>query len=382
MKVALVCPYDLSVPGGVQTQVEGHARSLVDLGHEVCVIAPGRPGSWRVAGALSVPLGRSVRVPANGSLAPLAAGPAAMRRTVGALASFAPNVVHLHEPFVPGPTLAVLARRPAPIVATFHRARPSRVYVLYGRLVRRLGRRIGVKAAVSAAAAETVRTVLGDVEVAIVPNAVATERLARLSRVTAANPTALFVGRIEPRKGLQVLLEAFHGLAGDFSLRVVGGGRDRKALARRYAGDDRIRFLGQLPNDGRDHELATADVFVSPALGGESFGVVLLEAMAAGCAVIASDLAGYRVAGDEVACYFPPGNVKALRDKLRALLCDPESRARLSVAGRERATGFSFAALALRYTALYDKAIEIATDKAPRHGLFGKIERHRTLVSE
>jgi phosphatidyl-myo-inositol alpha-mannosyltransferase len=380
MRVALVCPYDLSVPGGVQTQVEGQAQALAELGHHVCVLAPGTVGTWDVAGARSVQLGPSIRLPANGSFAPVSIRPKALRRAVQALADFDPDVVHIHEPLVPGPALAVLARAQAPIVATFHRARPSHLYALYGRLVRRFGRRIDARAAVSQAASETVRAVLGDVEVSIIPNAVAAGRLARRPPIDGTPPTALFVGRIEPRKGLQVLLEAFHGLAGDFSLRVVGGGRERKALERKYASDDRICFLGQLSNDARDRELASADVFVSPALGGESFGVVLLEAMAAGCAVIASDLPGYRVAADDAAWYVPPGNVKALREKLRALLCDPDSRAQLAAAARERATNFSFDALAARYLALYDRAIDTARSKHPRHGLLASITRHRTLV--
>ncbi len=384
MRVALVSPYDLSIPGGVQSQVLGLADALVRLGHSVGVVAPGRPGSWSVPGAKSTAVGRSLRVPANGSFAPVAPSPFAMRRTARALAAFAPEVVHIHEPLVPGPALAALVTASAPIVATFHRARPSRAYTVYARLIRRVMRRLGAVIAVSGTAAQTLRVVVGDVDVdvAIVANAVAPDRFARLHPARRAGPTALFVGRVEPRKGLEVLLEAFHGLAGDFSLHVVGDGPDLKRLRRRFGADDRVVFLGRLGDDGRDLELAAADVFVSPALGGESFGVVLLEAMAAGCAVLASDLPGYRDAGADAASYFPAGNVKALRDKLRVLLCERDARERLSRAGVARSVGFSFDEAAVHYVAAYEQAIANADGPAPGRGrLLGRFERNRTLVT-
>jgi phosphatidyl-myo-inositol alpha-mannosyltransferase len=382
MKVALVSPYDLSTPGGAQSQVLGHAEALVQRGHEVLVVAPGRATSWSVAGAESVAVGRSLSLPANGSLAPVAPLPRAMRRSARALAAFAPDVIHLHEPLAPGPSLAALVTSAAPLVATFHRARPSRVYAAYARPLRRFVDRIGVKVAVSDTAAATLREVLGPAEITVVPNAVAVERFAHLHPDRSVAPTALFVGRVEPRKGLDVLLEAFHGLAGDFALRVVGDGRELKRLQRRFGADDRIVFLGRLGNDGRDCELAAADVFVSPALGGESFGVVLLEAMAARCAVLASDLPGYRDAASEAAWFFPAGNVKALRDKLRLLLCEPAARAELSSAGSERASLFSFNEMAARYLQLYGDAIEQEAPRAARgRRLLGGSERHRTLVT-
>ncbi len=382
MRVALVSPYDLSIPGGVQSQVLGHADALVRLGHDVCVIGPGRRRSWSAPGALSVTVGRSLRVPANGSLAPVAPYPRAMRRTVRELRSFSPDVVHVHEPLVPGPALAALVMSSKPIVATFHRARPSRVYAAYAFPFRRAVQRIGSVVAVSPTAATTLGEVLGRVDVVIIPNAVAADRLARIHPVRPASPTALFVGRVEARKGLQVLLEAFHGLAGDFSLRVVGDGPELVRLRRRFGADERIVFLGRLGNDGRDLELRSADVFISPALGGESFGVVLLEAMAAGCAVLATDLPGYRDAGSDAAWYFPAGNEKALRDKLRSLLCEPDVRSQLALAGSARAARFSFDEVATRYVEAYEHAIAGGSGRAGRGGgLFGLFEQNRTLVT-
>ncbi|MGB9112080.1 MAG: glycosyltransferase family 4 protein, partial [Acidimicrobiales bacterium] len=180
MRIALVSPYDLSVPGGVQSQVLGLADALVHLGHTVAVIAPGRPGTWSVPGAKSTAVGRSLRVPVNGSYAPVAPSLFAMRRTARAVADFAPGVVHIHEPLVPGPALAALIGANVPVVATFHRARSSRVYTAYARVSRRFVRRVGTVIAVSGTAAQTLRAVIGDIDVAIVANAVATDRLARL----------------------------------------------------------------------------------------------------------------------------------------------------------------------------------------------------------
>lgn len=382
MRVALVCPYDLSIPGGVQSQVLGLADTLVRNGHVVSLIGPGRPGSWSVPGAESVAVGRCVRLPANGSLAPVAPYPRAMRRAAQALAAFSPEVIHLHEPLVPGPTLAALLAARAPIVATFHRADPGRVYGAYARLFRRFVRRIGVVVAVSKTAAATLHAVAGSLEVAVIPNAVAPNRFARPDASRSGVPTALFVGRVEPRKGLVVLLEAFHGLAGDFSLRVVGGGRELNRLRRGFSSDDRIAFLGRVGDDERDRAFRSADVFVSPALAGESFGVVLLEAMAAGCAVLASDLPGYREAAADAAWFFPPGNVKALRDKLRALFCDPDARAQLARAGLARASGFSFDEAATKYLDAYERALAKAAGQPPKGGrLLGRFDPNRTLVT-
>ncbi|MGA8297765.1 MAG: glycosyltransferase family 4 protein, partial [Acidimicrobiales bacterium] len=243
MRIALVSPYDLSVPGGVQSQIVGLSEALVRLGHDLCVVGPGRTGSWGIPGAESVAVGSSLPIPANGSLAPITPWPLAMRRSVRALTRFSPQVVHVHEPLVPGPALASLISAEAPVVATFHRARPSRTYSAYARPLRRVVHRATELVAVSDAAAETARRVLGEVDLTIVANAVDSERFERLHPSRRSSPTALFVGRIERRKGLEVLLAAFHGLAGDFSLRVVGDGPEAAQLKRRFGSDNRIVFL-------------------------------------------------------------------------------------------------------------------------------------------
>lgn len=367
MKIALVSPYDLAVPGGVQVQVAGLAAALARAGAEVVVVAPGRAGASDIPGVAVVTVGRAIRIPVNGSRAPVAPSIQAMRRTLVALAASSADVVHVHEPLVPGPALAAAARADRPAVGTFHRARASMPYEVFGHILGRVVRRLDDRVAVSEVAAATLRAAVGRVDVAVVANAVDVERFARVVPIRPSAPTALFVGRLERRKGLRILLEAFSGLAGDFRLRVVGDGPEGRALRRQFSADARISFLGRLDDAGRDAELASADLFVAPALGGESFGVVLLEAMAAETAVLASDLAGYRAAGGEAAQYFAVGNAKALRDRLGALLFDKSERARLAAAGRARVEGYSFDLLARTYAARYaDVLARRGVDGGPR----------------
>ncbi|MGP8163856.1 MAG: glycosyltransferase family 4 protein [Acidimicrobiales bacterium] len=353
MRIALVSPYDLAVPGGVQAQVIGLARALRAAGDEVVVVAPGAPGATAPADLDLVLVGRSVPFRANGSLAPVAPTPATMHRTRRAIRSAAVDVVHVHEPLVPGPALAAASWHEVPVVATFHRARASAAYVVYGHALRRVVRHLDDRVAVSDVARATLWAAVGPCDVAILPNAVDAGRFAHAVSAPTTVPTVLFVGRAEHRKGLAVLLEAFAGLAGDVRLQVVGDGPEVPALRRRFAGDPRLEWLGRLPDEELAAHLAAAEVFVAPALGGESFGVVLLEAMAAGTPVLASDIPGYRLAADGAAVLCPPGDAVALRHELSALLGDPAARARLASAGRLVAARHSFADLAAAYEARY-----------------------------
>jgi phosphatidylinositol alpha-mannosyltransferase len=361
----MVCPYDLSVPGGVQAQVSGLAGALGRAGMSVTVISPASSGPAETGSGYDfVGIGRSISIAANGSKAPVAPGPLAMTRTLRALRRLAPDVVHVHEPLVPGSSLAALIAGPRPIVATFHRSGSDALYRSEGFVLRPTARRLDAAVAVSEAARATASRVLRipPVTVEIIPNGVDLRRFVTLrSSRPSTDQTVLFVGRHEERKGLVVLLEAFEILRryGDHKsapglprLLVVGEGPETTTLRQRF-GSDGIEWLGAVADPEKARLLGTTDVFVAPSLRGESFGVVLLEAMAAGAPVIASDLPGYRLAAGGAARLVPVGDPVALAEAVAGVLGDGGERERLVGLAGERVAGFSLDSIAERYGRLY-----------------------------
>ncbi|MBM3683703.1 MAG: glycosyltransferase family 4 protein [Actinobacteria bacterium] len=351
MRIGLVCPYTLSRPGGVQAQVLGLARSLRRLDHDVRVLGPcdGAPPEPGI-----IALGSSVPIEANGSIAALAPDPAAQLRMLRALWDESFDVVNLHEPFAPGPTATALLIERAPIVGTFHAAGTSASYRYLAPVLRHFADRIDVRVAVSKDARALAAAALGGSYLTLF-NGVEIDRHAAAEPWPTEAPTVLFLGRHEPRKGLGVLLEAFAGLDVDARLWVAGDGPGTAELRDRHDRDRRVVWLGRLTEAEKLRRLAGADVFCAPSLGGESFGVVLLEAMAAGTAVVASDLPGYRnaVRPDVDALLVSPGDVDALRRALSDVLVDGARRAGLVAAGRERAASMSMDRLADRYLEIF-----------------------------
>ncbi len=356
MRIGIVCPYSLSVPGGVQSQVLSQARALRSLGHQTRVLAPcdEAPPDTGVT-----PLGRSVRVAANGSRAPLAPDPACGRRTLRALRDEDFDIVHLHEPLCPGPTLVSLALFDGPFVGTFHRAGASGFYRALRPVLRRLTRRLSVRCAVSADARSTALQAIGGTY-ELVFNGIEVERFAKATPWPSDRPTVMFLGRHESRKGLSVLLEAMSALPADVRLWVAGQGPQTAELMAARAGDERIEWLGQIGDAERAARMRAADVFCAPSLHGESFGVVLLEAMASSTPVVASDLPGYRNvarAGVE-ALLVPPGDAGALARSLDRVLGDAMLADRLVAAGETRALELSSERLAERYVELYEEVLD------------------------
>ncbi len=373
MRVAIVSPYDLSVPGGVQSHIEQLAAWLSARGDQVMLLGPGE-GPARAATPATpgqVPLGPARGVPFNGSVAPIALGPGASAGTVRALRALRPDVVHVHEPLVPLVGLGAVFGSPAPVVATFHAwSDQDRLYRLARPLGRAVLQRVSVPLAVSAAAAayhagalgvapETFRTVPNGVEVARF--AAAREEVGA-TRVPGP-PRLVFVGRLEPRKGALLLVDAYHQLREhhpDASLTIVGDGPQRAELERRLAvvPPGQARLLGRVTGTELARQLAMADVAVAPALGGESFGIVLLEAMAAGTAVVAADLVGYRsvVTDGQDGILFPVGDAARLAAALSALVADPERRAALVAAGTRTAAAHDWGVVADRVRAAYREA--------------------------
>ena len=368
LRIGIVSPYSLTVPGGVQQQVLGLARSLRAKGHEVRVLGPcdGPPPD-----AFVTPLGNSLPTAVNGSIAPLAPDASAALRTIRALNDEAFDVVHVHEPLVPGPSLTALLVKMAPVVATFHSAGESAAYRTFSRQLKWVASRIDIRVAVSKDAVELAQRYIGG-EYEVLFNGIELGDYSTPSTSPREN-AIFFIGRHEERKGLSNLLEALAHLPPDVRLWIASDGPQTAELKIRFGSDSRIEWLGRISDSEKISRMSRASVFCAPSLHGESFGVVLLEAMAAGTPVVASNLDGYRnvATDDETALLVETGNVASLASALARVLVDPLLATRLTANGREHAQRFSMDALADRYIELYERALHmeatnITTIKVPR----------------
>lgn len=386
MRVAIVSPYDLDVVGGVQAHVHALAAALRQGGDELLVLGPGRSGSRSSDpdGPITLGLGGSVAVPANGSRAPLGLDPRVVGRLRRFLRRAQPDVVHVHEPLVPlvGPA-AVLALD-VPRVLTFHATAEGGALPRLYRAVRVPARRIVAQAdaltAVSPVAAAFHARMLGldPARFEVVPNGVDVGRFAPTTAERGGpgageagrprEPLVVFLGRLEHRKGADVAVRAFLRLAADrpdVHMRVLGDGPLAPAIARlRDAAPPevakRIDLYGRAAPDALPALLAAADVVVLPSRGGESFGIVLLEAMAAHVPIVATDIPGYRAVArhDREALLVPPDDAVALAVALGRVLDDPMLAARLRTAGRARAEQHDWSAVAERMRQVYRRALD------------------------
>lgn len=358
MNVVLVCPYAWDAPGGVQVHVRELAARLRARGHRVRALGP-------ALGAVSEDgtdvVGRAVRVPYQGTVAPICFSRRSFGRIRRAVAELRPDVVHVHEPLIPSASMLAVLGGAGPAVATFHaHAERSSLLDVAAPLVRPVWRRLEARIAVSEAAAAFVRTRLGN-GIAIIPNGVDVERFATGVPAGDLPPgrRILWVGRLDRQKGFPVAVRAFATLAAedpDLWLVVAGEGRDRSAVDELDAAvRDRVVMLGSVAHERLPTYHAAADVFISPALGQESFGLVLVEAMAAGVPVVATDIAGYReVVRDGVdGLLVPPRDVAALASAVRRVLSDRNLAGSLRRGGRERAAGFDWDAVVDRIEEVY-----------------------------
>lgn len=364
MRIALVCPYDWQAAGGVQVHVANLATQLQERGHEAVVLAP----------TVAVPaepwvrsVGRPVRVPYRGTVAPIA--PLAYRRTRAVLVEVRPDVVHVHEPLTPSASMyATLASR-APVVATVHAYLDrSRAMEFAAPVLRRVWSRVSIGVAVSHAAATFLRRAVPEAALEIVPNGVDVGAFADADPLADLPPgrRIAWAHRLDPQKGFFVAVAAFAKVLAevpDAVLLVAGDGRDREALRLLTpSARERVHMLGAVANDHLPAIHAGCDAFVAPAVAQESFGVSLVEAMAAGLPVVASDIPGYReVVTDGVeGLLVPARDPEALAAGLVRVLRDPQLAARLGAAGRERARTFDWSIVVGRLEELYGRAIESA----------------------
>ncbi|HET7045112.1 MAG TPA: glycosyltransferase family 4 protein [Gaiellaceae bacterium] len=343
MRIAIVCPYSWSVPGGVQTHVAGLAAALRERGVDAEVLAPA-DGPVGLEGFRS--LGRTIRFDWEGTATRVALSPATAVRTARLVRSRRFDVVHVHEPMLPAAGLTAVWAARAPVVGTFHMvaSRPF-WYRVWRPVVQPTARRLAARIAVSAAARDFAAQVLpGPYD--LIPNAIDTGRYEAGER---RGRRIAFVGRPDPRKGLPVLLEALARLPGDVTLDLVGVDGDH---------GPRVRSHGRASDEERLRVLAGADVFCAPSLGGESFGVVLVEAMAAGLPVVASDIPGYAaVLPSTCGRLVPPGDAGALAGALWELLDDDALRKRLGGAGRREARRYDWSTVVDEVLAVYERVL-------------------------
>ncbi|WP_101394157.1 glycosyltransferase family 4 protein [Phycicoccus duodecadis] len=367
MRIGMVCPYSFDVPGGVQFHVRDLAEVFLAQGHDVSVLAPADDGA-EVPPYL-VSCGRAVPVRYNGSVARLTFGPVTSTRVTRWLESGGFDVVHLHEPVTPSVSLMALWAAEEPVVATFHTATSrSRAMHAANPVLRPSLEKLRARIAVSEDAAATVRRHLGG-ETYIIPNGVHVDRFGRAPRREAwvgtdERPTLAFLGRVdEPRKGLEVLLRALPTVleARPGTRLLVAGPGDagdllRKADPRVHAA---VEVLGGVSDADKESLLRSVDAYVAPHLGGESFGIVLVEAMAAGAPVVASDLPAFvRVLDDgRTGVLHEAGSAPGLAAAVLALLGDPARRTSLSAAGRERARVFDWEPVSRQVMAVYETAL-------------------------
>ncbi|GAA4993109.1 glycosyltransferase family 4 protein [Pseudonocardia tropica] len=372
MRIGIVCPYSLDVAGGVQRHVLDLAAALRALGHTAEVLAP----TTGTAPEFVTPAGRAVGVPYNGSVARVAFGPLTRHRTRRWLAAHDFDVLHVHEPTTPSVSALALLDARGPVVATFHTSTErSRVLAAFGPVARPLLERVTARIAVSATARRVQVEHLGG-DATEIPNGVDVARFARGPALDL--PPAVRVGYVgrfdEPRKGMPVLLAALRRVVADrpdVRLLVVGrgdGDRLRRAAGPGLAG--RIDLLGPVDEATKAAALRSVAMFCAPHRGGESFGMVLTEAMAAGAPVLAADLESFRAVLDDgrAGALFPPGDDAALAAVLTRLLDDAAARARLAAAGRDRVQRYDWPVVASDVLRVYRAAIAGAPRPLVRGG--------------
>ncbi len=370
MRLGIVCPYSLDAPGGVQFHIRDLAEHLIDLGHDVSVLAPAdedTPVPFYVH-----PAGKALAVPYNGSVARLSFGPVVSARVRRWLTEGDFDLVHLHEPQIPSLSLLALWAAEVPVVATFHTSMSrSRALQAVYPLLRPALERILARIAVSEDARRTLVEHLGG-DAVVIPNGVDCALFAAAGRNsrwtgTPGRPTLAFLGRIdEPRKGLQVLAEAYGQIRAQVPgvhLFVAGTGDTGEARERFGALADAVTFLGEVSEQDKASMLASVDLYVAPHTGGESFGIVLVEAMSAGAAVVASDLGAFRRVLDDGRCgaLFSNGDPVSLAAQVVALLGDAPRREAMVARAQLWVRRYDWSTVAEQIIAVYETVAPQAT---------------------
>jgi phosphatidylinositol alpha-mannosyltransferase len=365
MRIGLVCPYQWDTPGGVQYHVRDLAETLRGMGHHVEVLTPAEREESLTDPWMTY-AGRTVPVPYNGSMASMQFGPVSGARVRRWLREGRFDVVHVHDPASPSLGLMVCLMAEGPIVATFHAASVrSKWLAAVGPVARPWLEKISGRIAVSDFSRRLQVEHLGG-DAVIIPNGVHVDVFAQGPSLPGHTrgvdgPTIGFLGRYdEPRKGLPVLLEAMRSVVRTHpGAQLLIAGRGDAAELRRLVGEDlqpHVSLLGELPEADKAAFLRSVDVYCAPNLMGESFGVILIEALAAGAPIVASDLDAFAsvLQGGAAGVLVPRGDSNALARALCELLADPERRAELSARGATVAAAYDWQVVARRVLAVYE----------------------------
>lgn len=355
MRIGIVCPYSFDEPGGVQAHILDLARAFIAQGHHVRVLGPCSKDTelpeFVVRG------GRSFPIPYNGSVARLSFGPRIFRRVRAFIREGDFDILHIHEPNSPSFSMAALFLAQGPIVATYHASSSgSRILRAVLPMLKPQLEKVRAGIAVSEMARRWQVEQMGGDPV-LIPNGVDTGLFAAarqpVTDTSADRPVEIvFLGRLdESRKGLDILLRALARLDREVVCTVIGGGTRREIPG--------VNFVGRVSDAQKAEILGRADIYVAPNTGGESFGIVLVEAMAAGCAVLASDLEAFSLVVDwespaPAGLLFQTGSDRDLAEKLRTLIDAPDTRAALARAGEQRARHYDWSTVAGRIMTVYE----------------------------
>jgi phosphatidylinositol alpha-mannosyltransferase len=370
MKIALVSPYDLAFPGGVSHHILALEHYFTKMGHEVKVIAPASKAITGL-GDRFILVGKPRPIPSSGSIARITVSVNLSSRIKAILDEEKFDIIHLHEPFCPTLCTGVLRFSHTANVGTFHASR-ARSYTYWKPYVviwlKKRFRKLHGRIAVSESAVECANKHF-PADYTIIPNGVDLERfspdVAPIDEFCDEKVNILFVGRLEKRKGLDYLLDAYQQVRSEMPnsrLIVVGPGtRLRRGYERRVRRDhlEDVVFVGQVPYEELPRYYKTADIFCAPATGRESFGIVLLEAMALGKPVVASNIEGYAsVVTDGVeGLLVPPKDDRALAQALLSLMSDASLRQRLGDGGKAKALEYSWQNIAQRVLDYYNRVL-------------------------
>jgi phosphatidylinositol alpha-mannosyltransferase len=392
VKIALVSPYDFAYPGGVTEHVANLAKQFLARGHEVHVVAPSSDDEAEPISSFDAPvhrIGRVVSIPANGSVARITLSLRSYLQAKRLLQEQQFDLIHLHEPMMPALPLTVLRHSNTTNVGTFHAFRNTPLTYFYGKpILRPFFRKLQGHITVSSAARDFVGEYF-PADYRVIPNGIDFsrffERAAPLPQFDDTRPTVLFVGRLEKRKGLKFLLRAWPMVLErqpSARLVVVGRGRPlegyRRFAARQGWSAEDVLFAGYVPGEDLPRYYQSCDVFCAPNTGQESFGIVLLEAMAAGAPIVASDIPGYHdVLSDGIeGLLVEPRNPGAVADALCRLLGNPELRANMRRAGQAKAREYDWPRVATQVLDYYFEVLERrAAEPVSQRVRFARVKR-------